>query len=311
MEGLYLGEKDKFIERVVHDSSQFSLLAKGNGSEVIFQTIKQGKAFYLYPSDDPNTLEFFYIIEGECKYETNGNNNIHLYPGDYFYIQTLKETAYFLAESDMKLLWFTTQPAFHFLSKSIAELTKVVKQVEEKDQYTYSHSVRVLEYSLRIAKELQLPKDTVENLYFASLFHDIGKIHVLEEILNKPSKLTPEEFDILKKHPADGCEMLKSTYYSHVGEIILQHHERLDGSGYPNGLKGDQILLEAQIIGITDTYDAMTSDRIYRKGVGPSLAISEIKKLSGRHYDTSLVGAFEKVLIMDGKLKVEDLKQVP
>jgi putative nucleotidyltransferase with HDIG domain len=310
MEGLYLSTNKEYIEKANLDSAHFSLLAKGDGAEIIFQTINKGKTFYLYPSDNPNTLEFFYVIEGECVYETK-EKNIHIRPGDYFYIQKLKEPAYFLTKTDIKLLWFTTQPAFYYVSKSIEELTKVVKQVEVKDQYTYSHSIRVQEYSLRIAKELQLSKDVVENLYSAAMFHDIGKIHVPEEILNKPERLTLEEFEILKKHSAEGCEMLKSTYYSHIGEIILQHHERLDGSGYPNGLKGDQILLEAQIIGITDTFDAMTSDRIYRKGMDPSLAISEIKKLSGRHYDASLVEAFEKVLIMDGKLQVEDLKQVP
>lgn len=309
MEGLYLGRNNNDIEKVIVDSTQFSLLAKGEGAEVIFQTIKSGKTFYLYPSDVSNTLEFFYILEGKCVYETR-EENVQLGPGEYFYIQNIKEPAYFLAESDMKLLWVTTQPAFHYISTSIEELTKIVKLIEEKDKYTYSHSVRVQEFSLRLAKELQLSKEVLENLYIASLFHDIGKIHVPEEILNKPGRLKPEEFEILKKHSADGCEMVQSTYYSHIGEIILQHHERLDGSGYPNGLKGDQILLEAQIIGITDTYDAMTSDRVYRKGMDPALAITELKRLSGRYYQASLVEAFEKVLIMDGKLKVEDLKQV-
>jgi putative nucleotidyltransferase with HDIG domain len=260
--------------------------------------------------DVPNALEFFYIIEGNCVHEKK-EQNIYLTPGQYFYIQNLKKPAYFFALSDMKILWFTTQPVFHYVSESIEELTKVVKKIEEKDQYTYSHSVKVQEYSLRLAKELQLSKEVLENLYIASLFHDIGKINVPEEILNKPGKLTAEEMEILKKHLEDGCEMVKSTYYSHIGDIILQHHERLDGSGYPNGLKGDQILLEAQIIGITDTYDAMTSDRVYRKGMDPVLAITELKKLSGRYYQASIVEAFEKVLKMDGKLQVEDLKQVP
>ncbi|MEO2078025.1 MAG: HD-GYP domain-containing protein [Bacillus sp. (in: firmicutes)] len=310
MDGLQLGSINKYIEKVNIETSEFSLLARGDGAEIIYQTFSKGKTFYLYPSDDPNTLEFFFIIDGECVYETK-EGSIHLFPGEHFYIQNLKEPAYFLAESDMKLLWFTTQPAFHYVSESIEKLTKVVKMVEEKDQYTYRHSISVQQLSLRVAKQLQLSKEKLENLYFASLFHDIGKIHVPEEILNKCGRLTPEEFEILKKHCSDGCEMVKSTYYSQIGEIILQHHERLDGSGYPNGLKGDQILLEAQIIGITDTFDAMTSDRVYRKGMHPALAISEIKKLIGRHYDASLVEAFEKVLIMDGKLKVEDLKQVP
>ena len=310
MKGLFLGSKEKFLEKVIDSTSEFSLIAKGDGSEVIIQTISGGKTFYVFPGDEPETMEFFFILDGECVYEEK-DTEIHLKIGDYFYIHHLEEATYFKALTNMKLIWFTTQPAFHFISRSIDELTKIVKQIEQKDKYTYQHSARVQTYSIRLAKQLQLSKEKLENLYFASLFHDIGKINVPEEILNKPGKLSSEEFEILKKHSEDGCEMVKSTYYSHIGEIILQHHERLDGSGYPNGLKGDQILLEAQIIGITDTYDAMTSDRIYRKGMAPALAITELKKLSGRYYEASIVEAFEKVLIMDGKLQVEDLKQVP
>jgi putative nucleotidyltransferase with HDIG domain len=309
MNGLHLGLKGKYLEKVIDSTSELSLLAKGDGSEVIMQTISEGKTFYVYPGDEPETMEFFYIIDGECIYEEKDKKS-YLRSGDYFYIYHLEDATYFLALTNMKILWFSSKPAFHFISKSINELTKIVKQVEEKDQYTYQHSARVQTYSVRIAKQLQLSKDSLENLYFASLFHDVGKIHVPEEILNKPGKLTGEEFDILKKHSADGCEMVKSTYYSHIGEIILQHHERLDGSGYPYGLKGDKILLEAQIISIADAYDAMTSDRVYRKGMAPILAITEIKKLSGRHYQGAIVEAFEKVLIMDGILRLEELKQV-
>ncbi|MDQ1147514.1 putative nucleotidyltransferase with HDIG domain [Bacillus sp. SORGH_AS 510] len=310
MNGLHLGENGKYLEKVIDSTSEFSLIAKGDGSEVILQTIKEGKTFYVFPGEEPETMEFFFIVNGECVYEEM-DTKIYLKSGDYFYIHHLEDATYFKALTDMKLIWFTTQPAFHFISESINELTKIVKQVEEKDQYTYQHSARVQTYSVRIAKQLQLSKEKLENLYFASLFHDVGKIHVPEEILNKPGKLSNEEFEILKKHSWDGCEMVKSTYYGHIGDIILQHHERLDGSGYPSGLSGEEILLEAQIIGVADTYDAMTSDRVYRKGLDPKIAIAELKRLAGSHYRSEIVEAFEKVLIIDGKLKVEDLKQVP
>lgn len=301
MKGLHLGLQGNFLEKATDASSEYSLLAKGDGAEVILQTINEGKAFYVFPGEDPETMEFFLILEGQCIYE-GSNDNVYLKTGDYFYIHHLEDATYFKALSDMKLLWFSTQPAFRYISNSIAELTKIVKKVEEKDQYTYQHSARVQEYSIRMAKELQLSKEKLENLYFASLFHDVGKINVPEEILKKPGKLTNEEFEILKKHPADGCKMVKSTYYSNIGEIILQHHERLDGSGYPNALKGNEILLEAQIISVADTFDAMTSDRVYRKGTAPIVAIEEIKKLGGRHFEKYIVEAFERVLVLDGIL---------
>lgn len=302
MKGLHLGKDDASLEKVKHRSSEFSLLAKGGGSEVILQTIQQGKSFSVYPGEDPDAMEFFYILEGECVYEDK-DKEITLGQGEYFYLHSLEDTAYFKALTTMKMLWYTTEPVFHSVSRRIYELTKVVEQVEEKDKYTYRHSARVQEYSLRVAKQLQLSKKSFENLYFASLFHDIGKINVPEEILNKPGRLTAEEFEILKKHSYDGSEMVKSTYYPHISDIILQHHERLDGSGYPYGLKGDEILLEAQIIGITDTFDAMTSDRIYRKGTSPDIAMDEIKRNIGNHFKRELVEAFEEVLIADGILQ--------
>jgi putative nucleotidyltransferase with HDIG domain len=295
MKGLFLGNNGKFIE----DTRNLSLLARGDGSEVILQTINQGQSFYVYPGDVPETMEFFYIIEGECVYENN-EENTHLKTGDYFYIHKLEDSTYFKALTNMKMLWFTTQPVFHSISESINELIKIVKKVEEKDQYTYQHSIRVQLYSLKIAKELQLSKEWVENLYFASLFHDVGKIHVPEQILNKPGYLEKEEFDYIKKHPIDGYEMVQSTYYSSIGDIILQHHERLDGSGYPNGLKDNDILLEAKIISVADTYDAMTSDRPYRKGLNPRIALEELQKFSGKHYDPTIIEAFERALISDG-----------
>ncbi|WP_338779815.1 HD-GYP domain-containing protein [Metabacillus sp. FJAT-52054] len=299
MKGLHLGFQGDFLEKVTDISSEYSLLAKGDGAEVILQTILEGKTFYVHPGDTPELMEFFYILSGHCVCKDSGEN---LKSGDYFYLHQLKEATYFKAETEMRMLWFITQPVFHYMSKNIEELTKIVKQVEEKDSYTYQHSARVQTCSVQIAKHLLLTKDQLENLYYASLFHDVGKIHVPEEILNKPDKLTPKEFEILKKHSYDGAQMVKSTYYDHISNIILHHHERLDGSGYPYGLKGDQISTEAQIIAIADTYDAMTSDRVYRKGLNPVDAMKEIKSLTNRHYREPIVDALEQVLISEGIL---------
>ncbi|MGV2950008.1 HD-GYP domain-containing protein, partial [Acinetobacter sp. AGC35] len=157
-------------------------------------------------------------------------------------------------------------------------------------------------YCLTIARMLKLSKDRLEDLYFASAFHDVGKINIPEEILNKPGHLTEEEFEIIKRHSYDGYEMVKELYYTNISQIILQHHERLDGSGYPYGLRDNEISLEAKIIGIVDTYDAMTSDRPYREGLSPEIAIAELKRLAGIQYDPYLVEIFEKALIVDGIL---------
>lgn len=296
MQGFYLGKDGEHIEKAMIESNEVSLLAKGDGTEVILQKFNAGKSFYVFPSEHKEALEFFYIVEGECVCEPKG---LKLKAGDFFYTQNLQDTIFFKALKNMKILWMCSQPAFHHMSESIDELIKIVKQIEEKDRYTYHHSRRVQKYSMRIAKELVLSTDKLENLYFASLFHDIGKIDIDEKILNKTGKLTQEEFDIIKQHAELGYDMVKSTYYDKVGDIILQHHERLDGSGYPFGLKQGEILQEAQIIAVADTYDAMTSDRSYRKGIDSQLAMEEIKKYTGILYDENIVLAFERALARD------------
>lgn len=129
-----------------------------------------------------------------------------------------------------------------------------------------------------------------------ALFHDIGKINIPDEVLKKPGKLTPEEFEYVKWHPIDGAEMVNGTFLEGVADIIRQHHERIDGSGYPDGLKGDQILIEAKIIAVVDSFDAMTSKRSYRNAFTREKALEELKSLAGIKYDAKLVEIFENCI---------------
>ena len=142
----------------------------------------------------------------------------------------------------------------------------------------------------------------MDDLFIASILHDIGKINIPEEVLNKPGKLTNEEFDMIKKHPGDAADMLRKTAYKKLADIVEQHHERINGRGYPFGLKADEILLEAKIIGVCDTFDAMTEDRSYRKAYTSEYAMEEIRSLSGIQYDPEVVEAFEKVLQQECKI---------
>ena len=142
----------------------------------------------------------------------------------------------------------------------------------------------------------------MENLLLASILHDIGKINIPEEVLKKPSKLTNEEFELVKKHPGDGAAMIRDTPYADIADIVEQHHERVNGRGYPFGLKGDEILVEAKIIGVCDTFDAMTEDRAYRSAFTAEYAMAEINSLIGIQYDEEVVKAFEQVLKEEGRL---------
>nr|WP_207789137.1 HD domain-containing phosphohydrolase [Neobacillus terrae] len=289
------------MEQVTFDHYDISLLARGDGSEIMIQSITKDNLFYMYPADNPNVMEFVYILQGEVICELDGEK-VCLGPHDYFTSTNIKEPIHFTVLEDVVYLWVITEPTFYQLSDSITRLKEIVDKVEEKDRYTFKHSERVSEYAVKIAKKLMLSKEKLENLYIASLLHDIGKINTPEEILTKPGKLTDDEFAVIKLHPSDGAEMVKGLYYEGVAGIIEQHHERLNGSGYPHGLKGDEILLEARIIAVSDTFDAMTEDRAYRKAFNMQFAVDELTRLVNTHYDKEVVEAFVEVLKEEGRI---------
>jgi len=293
--GIHLGTNHECIEKVVQNSGELSLLGKGDGAEVMLQKIKSNKTVVIEPGENSETMEFFYILDGQVELHFENSKTI-LNGGEHFYAHFLKEPVFFNTLTDVSILYFTTQPVFHYLSGTIEELMHLSKKVEEKDIYTHSHIQRVNDYAVKISNKLNLSKERIENIAFASLFHDLGKINVPDVILNKPGRLTIEEFELIKKHPLDGMNMVKKTYYENIAETIYQHHERIDGSGYPRGLKGEETLLEAKIIAVSDTYDAMTTDRAYRKGVSPQIAVDELIRLKGTYYDEEVVDKFIQIL---------------
>lgn len=185
---------------------------------------------------------------------------------------------------DLKELFYTT-------IKSIASA------LDAKDSYTLGHSLRVTLYSLILARQMEgVTEKFLEELETAGLLHDIGKIGISDGILCKPGKLTDEEYEIMKSHPEKGKKLLTNIQRLNcVSEWLNSHHERWDGNGYPNKLKGEEIPISARIIAIADTYDAMTSSRSYRKALPHEVAKDEIIRCKGTQFDPMLVDLFEKV----------------
>jgi energy-coupling factor transport system substrate-specific component len=181
----------------------------------------------------------------------------------------------------------------------------IAATVDAKDEKTSQHSFRVAEYSALIAKRSGWSKEKCENLRQIALLHDIGKIGIPDSVLNKPGKLTDEEYEIMKSHVAVGEQILKDfTLIDNVAEGALYHHERFDGKGYVHGLKGYEIPVNARIIGIADAFDAMTSDRVYRKHMDMEYVIGELKKGSGTQFDPTYTEILLE-LIEDGTIDVE------
>lgn len=169
----------------------------------------------------------------------------------------------------------------------------ILKALDLKDSYTFGHSMRVAYFSLVTGSELGMSVEDMRELELSAIFHDIGKIGTPDVVLTKPSRLSEEEFNIMKAHPEKSFEILKE--FPHFEKIALNakyHHERYDGKGYPEGLKGEQIPVAARIILITDTFDAMTSTRPYRKGLDYEIAFEELLQFSGTQFDPNLVKLF-------------------
>lgn len=168
----------------------------------------------------------------------------------------------------------------HALESTVNAMGVIVAQ---KDPYTAGHNERVARIAMALGHAMGLPQNSIEVLRVAGNLHDIGKISVPGEILNKPGRLTPEEYDQVKIHPETGFDILKDIpFHGPVAEIVLQHHERYDGSGYPRGLKRDEALLEARILSVADIYEALTSDRPYRQAIPHEQAMAHIVREAGK-----------------------------
>jgi len=204
-------------------------------------------------------------------------------------------------EYEKKLNKNLEQDNIHLRKALEQTITILVNIAEMKDPYTVGHQKRVSQLATAIAKKMNLPEEKVEFVRIASLIHDIGKVSVPSEILNKPSKLTDSEYALIKTHPAVSYKYIKDIDFPRkVADIILQHHEKMNGTGYPNGLRNREILLEAKIVSVADVVESMDHKRPYRPALGIDKALEEISKNKGKLYDPAVVETCIKLIKEDG-----------
>jgi putative nucleotidyltransferase with HDIG domain len=185
------------------------------------------------------------------------------------------------------------QRTLESLRKAVGATIQVMASaVELRDPYTAGHQIRSADLARAIATEMGLPHEKIEGIRVAGSIHDIGKLSIPAEILSKPTKLSDIEFSLIKEHARQGYEILRNVESPWpLAEMVYQHHERMDGSGYPRNLKGDEILIEARILAVADVVESMASHRPYRAGLGIEAALEEIEKNRGTLYDEAVADA--------------------
>jgi putative nucleotidyltransferase with HDIG domain len=210
---------------------------------------------------------------------------------------TKKSIASLIDITERKRAEAELQQTLESLRKSVgATIQVMVSAIEARDPYTAGHQLRSANLACAIATEMGLPQEKIDGISMAGYIHDIGKLSIPAEILSKPTKLTDIEFSLIKEHSHTGYEMLKNVESPWpLAQIVYQHHERMNGSGYPRNLKGDEIIIEARIMAVADVVEAMASHRPYRPGLGIDEALAEIEKNRGILYDNTVVDACLKL----------------
>ncbi len=300
--GLQVRRAGASIETVHSSDGEVKLRLTEPGAELIELYLRAGDRLTLVPPSSVDSaimppiktrqpdVEIYYVLEGLLYSELLEPNRLE--SGDIIVARNLREATTFDVEQDVKILCFTTQPTFHEYSGIIRDLMRLAVEVELKDKGSAEHCARVGRLALSMGKELSLSADRLFLLDYGAYLHDLGKVKVPLEILLKPTRLTEAEWKIIKKHPIYGRELVDGTAISDVGPIIEQHHERFDGSGYPHGLSGAEILTESYLVAVADSFDAMTSNRPYHDASSQRYAVAEIQKGSDRFYPREVVEAF-------------------
>lgn len=263
--------------------------------QTIFYSLMSGESLTITPEPYPVSI-MAYVLEGKLSIHTKTYQEI-LNVHNSMLLSDNQRTYMIEALEFSKLLVITSTEVQS--ADNSEDYLEILRKAERKDKGTWGHGRRVGKIAMRIAQEYDAAFDLI-SLGKAATLHDIGKINTPTEILLKPGKLTEEEFEVIKKHPIDSYEILKESCSSRVTQAVLQHHEKLDGTGYPYGLKGDEIGDDARIIAIADVFDAMTSIRSYHEAARDDYVLQYIES-HPEAFDMRFVNILKK-LVADGTI---------
>lgn len=276
------------------DGNKSNLLYQQDNVEAVIDFMPRGTVG-LYSPSHKGTTEMYYIISGKIAVH-DLDETVILSTGDFYVLRQFDGHIMFEVLEDSKELYVCNQPYFDENEERLSTLMKVLSQLQETDGDTMSHCERVKTLSMNIAHQLRYDQRRLRSLLYAARFHDVGKSQIPLEVLLKPTRLTNEEYEIMKQHSQYTYEMIRDCFGDEIATIAYEHHEHLDGGGYPRGLSGEEISLPARIICVADAYDAMVTSRPYHVGKTREAALAELHRCLGTQFDPVVVDALEKYL---------------
>ncbi|KAA0948498.1 HD-GYP domain-containing protein [Sporosarcina sp. ANT_H38] len=274
------------------------LLGRWNGLSNALYSLHKNSSFWVQYDKEDALVESYLLLNGIVEIEYDGKRHI-LEVGETIDASHYAHIISFYGKTEAEILIKMSTESFETRFFETQILQEEADAIESVDGYTYMHCNRIKDYSIEVWKHMELPPESLSTLRWGAYFHDVGKRVVPLEILNKPGKLTAEEWGIMKSHTIEGAKIMREhtvEWLADTAFIVEQHHERHDGKGYPYGLKGDEIALESAIVSVVDAFDAMTTDRVYKKALSRQEAMEELKNGKGTQFNPLVVDAFIEVL---------------
>lgn len=298
-DGIQLLRRDTPLAAIASHGTTATLLSSASsGVEVIEFSLDPSINWYIMADPGWEGTEFVRILAGKI-HCTVGSQSTVIQAGDTISVDGATSSVVFTALTHAQFIYVSSQPVFHMYSDFFTQLIHLAESIEQLDGATSDHCYRIGTIAQMMAAEMRLSPSEVNSLNYGSVLHDVGKSKVPYQILNKPGPLTAAEYEIVKLHSLHGRDMLQETGLPRLmaaGVIVAQHHERYNGSGYPHGLKGDDIEVGAAIVAVVDSYDAMLSERVYKKPKPKAEAIQEIITNRGVLFHPVVVDSFIKIL---------------
>lgn len=283
------GEEDA-LARVQSDLARLDLVGVLGPAELVRQSLLPRGSFGMTPSPAPAPLEAVCVLKGQIEARIDAHK-VTMTEGMTLVASGIERPIVFEAPVPAELIYVCSRPSFQELMSQQQKLYDLAIEVERVDGYTARHCQRVQEVASAIGRSMGLPSVRLHHLLYGAYLHDLGKVVIPKEVLQKPSALSAAEWALIRQHPEAGADMLRSTHLAEAAPILEQHHERVDGKGYPKGLLGDEVLLEAQIVAAADSFDAMSTNRVYRAALTPEKVLFELQSEAGRHLRRDVIAA--------------------